>query len=467
MKVIDGTRMDLPVSSLEPNKFNPNVMSPEAKESLKEDMKRLGPKHDLRIDDIVVCPKNVFYNNPEFPSDRYVIIDGEHRWTNAVELEWPTIPCEIRTLGEDIAKAYNFRKNRERGQLDPVKEAELFNSEKLKQDQIARKYNVTRSYVASRLSLIQLDEKVKEMQQKPEEAFKKTKIAEFNEKHEEWEEAKSENADSESYRWYREEPEEPSEEELVPRGTLSASHLEAIASLPKEDQIKIADTVLDSGLTVRDTEDRVKRIKAEIAKQKRFQKALEEAKRPKCPNCGSDPKGFSYQGERLFTCSNAGCYNTWDYMKTRAEVEAEKEKHQTKADKDRTDKMKKGRENPRFIRMPETPEELNALTAPWILQKALQLTEISSINVTGKRGDEEVLLQYSPVGTWTHMDLTFHVKKGKTEQRFGFNVQPKDYKKFKAKSRVDMNMTPSDETREQLAKFFREIVKTNKDPWEQ
>ncbi len=470
MKIIDGTRMDLPVSSLEPNKFNPNVMSPEAKESLKEDMKRSGPKHDLRIDDVVVSPKNVFYNNPEFPSDRYVIIDGEHRWTNAKELEWVTIPCTIRTLGEDIAKAYNFRKNRERGSLDPVKEAELFHSEvkkELKQDQIALKYNVTRSYVASRLSLIQLDEKVKEMQQTPEETFKKTKLAEFNEQHGEWEEAKNESEDPESYGWARNEPEEPSEEELVPHGTLSASHLEAIASLPKEEQIKIADTVLECGLTVRDTEDRVKRKKAEISKQKRFQKALEEAKRPKCPNCGSDPKGFSYQGEHLFTCSKPMCYNTWDYKKTRAEVEAEKEKRQTKADKDRTDKMKKGRENPRFIRMPETPEELHQLTAPWIHRKVSQLTEISSINVTGKRGDEEVLLQYSPVGTWNRMDLTFHVKKGKKEQRFGFNVQEKAYKKFKAKSRVDMDMTPSDETREQLAEFFREIVKTNKDPWTQ
>jgi ParB/RepB/Spo0J family partition protein len=472
LKIVDGTKMDLPVSSLEPNKFNPNVMSPEEMESLKQDMKRSGPKHELRIDDLVVSPKNIFYNNPDFPSDIYVIVDGEHRWKNAVELEWPTIPCVIRMMGEQMARWYNYRKNKERGHLDPIKEAELFKSEidqGFKQDQIARGYNISRSYVASRLGLIQLDEKVKEMHQKPEEVYKKDKLAEFQEAHNEWEQ---ETEDESTYVQYSE-PEEPTEEELVPRGTISPSHLEAISSLPQEHQVKLAKEILDQDLTVRTTERRVKQIKKDLAEQKRFREALEKAKRPKCPKCGSAPKGFSYQGEHLFTCSSAMCYTVWEYMKTQEEVDAErkaeKEKRKSEADQDRIDKMKKGRENPRFIRTKETPEELHALTAPWILQKVLQFTEVSSVNISGKRGDENILLQYTPAGSYNRMDLTYIVRKDGDEKRFGFGVQEKDYKKFDAKSRVDMDfgMEPSDETREQLAKFFREIAKTNKDPWGQ
>ena len=478
MQIVDGTRIDLPVSSLEPNKFNPNVMSPEEKESLKEDMKRSGPKHELSIGDLVVSPKNIFYNKPDFPSDVYVIVDGEHRWKNAVELKWPTVPCEIRMMGEQMARWYNYRKNKERGHLDPIKEAKLFQSEidqDKKQDQIARGYNVSRSYVAGRLGLIKLDEKVKEMQQKPEETYKKEKLAEFQERHDEWQKAKDESEDSESYYYARNEPEEPSEEELVPRGTLSPSHLEAISSLPKEHQVELAKEILDNDLTVRTTERKVKETKRDLATLKRFEKALEKAKRPKCPNCGSDPKGFSYQGEHLFTCSSAMCYNVWDYMKTQEEVDAEKEaekkKHKDKADQDRIDKMKKGRENPRFIRMPETPKELHKLVAPWVLKKVLELTTVGKVSIHGKRGDKPIIIEYTPPGEWNRMNLDFIIGdiSDKERKHFGFSAQEKAYKKFKAKSRVDMdwNMEPSDETREQLAKFFRKIVKTDKDPWQQ
>lgn len=61
------------------------------------------------------------------------------------------------------------------------------------------------------------------------------------------------------------------------------------------------------------------------------------------------------------------------------------------------------------------------------------------------------------------MDLNFKID---DQFVFGFNVQPKNYKKVDAKCRVDMNwnMEPSEEMREALQKFFTEIVKSNKDP---
>lgn len=223
--------------------------------------------HDLAVDRVVVSPKNVFYNEPKAEDGIYVIIDGEHRWKAAEELGWDSIPCEIRNLGEELSKAMSYRRNKERGNIDPIKEAALFKSEidqGLTQDAVARKYNVSRPYVANRLGLVQLGEKVVEMFHEPEKAFKETQLRKYQEALEEWKELQ--NQEERGYS-YMSEPEEPSEEDFVTRGTLSASHLEVMATLPKEKQVELAETVLERDVTVRETEGRVKRIKNDLARE--------------------------------------------------------------------------------------------------------------------------------------------------------------------------------------------------------
>jgi len=61
-------------------------------------------------------------------------------------------------------------------------------------------------------------------------------------------------------------------------------------------------------------------------------------------------------------------------------------------------------------------------------------------------------------------DVTLLFRLGKTE--FAFNVEPKDYKRENAKSRVNMgwSLKPNEKNRERLRRFFSEIVKTDQDP---
>jgi len=72
--------MKIPADRIEPNKFNPNVMSHESYAALKADILRGD------YDPIVVSPKNVFYSDNSLPRDRYVIVDGEHRWRGCLDL---------------------------------------------------------------------------------------------------------------------------------------------------------------------------------------------------------------------------------------------------------------------------------------------------------------------------------------------------------------------------------------------
>ena len=455
----------LSLSHLEPNKFNPNIMPKETFDALVQDMKTSGPKHVLAVDRLIVSPKNVFYNDPKAEADKYVIIDGEWRFKAAAIAGWKSIKCEIRNIGEDIARALNYRRNKERGNIDPLKEAALFKSEidkGLTQEMVALKYNVSRPYVGNRLGLIQLDEKVVKIYRQPEESFKKAKVEEYEETHKKWETLQKQ--PGYEYLAHRE-PEEPPEEDLVPRGTISPSHLEAISTLPREKQAEIARDILEQDMTVRATERMVTRTKRDIAREKRFKAALEKAKRKKCPECGSDPEGFAHGDETKFRCSSQTqryCYNSWEFMKTAKEVAAEKAREKTVAHKEMVKRMQEGRKNPRYIRTLETPDELHLKVAPWVLRKVQELTEISRVSIYGKRGNEVADISYaSPEAARHNMNLSFRVGK----LGFGFIVQAKDYKKFDAKARVDMwGMEPSEETREALRHFFSKTVNTNNDP---
>lgn len=492
-------RINLPVLDIEPNKFNPNVMAPEEFESLKKGMKQSGPDHKLAVDRILVSPKNVFYKGP-LMTKGYVIVDGENRWRAAVDLGWKTIPCEKRMIDEALAKIMCYRRNKERGSLDPVKEAMLFKSEiidhGLTQEDLATKYNISRVYVANRLTLVKMDTRAIEMFRKPKEAFKKLVLGAHEKAVEEWkedtkefesqvEEARAEGAD-EPYEGYWErnkpqKPEEPTKEEFVPRGTMSTSHLEVISTLPAKEQTLMAARVLSRGWNVRETEEKVKRRKEEIAKAERFAKALATAKRKKCPGCGSDPEDFYWQDETKFKCPKSGCYTNWDFSKSANEVAKEQKGLRTEEQSSRTTDMKKrfkeARENPSYIRMKETPQELHEKVAPYVLKKLKELTELTSVKITGKRGNELIEIEYGPPKSGFHrMNLAVRTSdpdpEGKEnrwldwDRTFGFTVEEKNYKSIDAKSRVDLGWpsTPSPEARANLEKFFAETVETDKDP---
>lgn len=130
----------LEVDSIVPNNYNPNEMLSETFESLLQDAKEHGAE---ALDPILVRPLEFVGGKQQ-----YEIIDGENRWRAVKQLGWQRIRGIIRKVSLDEAKAINYRKNRERGNLNPFKEAKLFYDEwergngKLNLEEIAEKYGL-------------------------------------------------------------------------------------------------------------------------------------------------------------------------------------------------------------------------------------------------------------------------------------------------------------------------------------
>lgn len=134
------------IRDIVPNDYNTNVMPPDAYKRLVEDMRENGPR---AIDQILVRKAG----------KKFEIVDGFNRWRAAKELVWKTIPTEIRDVSLEDAKVINYRKNSERGTIDPFREAELFKSEidaGGTQEGVAERYGIDRSQVSYRLSLMKI-----------------------------------------------------------------------------------------------------------------------------------------------------------------------------------------------------------------------------------------------------------------------------------------------------------------------
>lgn len=147
---------DLEVSLIYPNNYNPNIMLAEIFDALLEDAQRYGSG---AFNPILVRPDN----------EGYEIIDGESRWKVVKKLGWERIKAIVMNVGLDDAKAINYRKNRERGIINPFKEAELFYDEwergngSLTQEEIAKKYGVSQPQIAQVLSRLKITEECREI----------------------------------------------------------------------------------------------------------------------------------------------------------------------------------------------------------------------------------------------------------------------------------------------------------------
>ena len=150
----------IPLDKIRPNPWNPNELVGERREALKQDMKAGG---GLAIDPILVRPIGREERTAHL---LYEIVDGESRWSIAGELKWHNIRAVAREMTEDQAKVLNYRKNYERGTINPIKEAKLFSDEMAKglsQEQVAEKYGVSQQQVSERLHLLQLPTRVQEL----------------------------------------------------------------------------------------------------------------------------------------------------------------------------------------------------------------------------------------------------------------------------------------------------------------
>ena len=100
----------LNVNELKPNDYNPNEMTESIFNHLKREYERVGMLQPILIN------KN------------HIIIDGEHRWKAAKEMGLEEIPVIIVDISDEDAKITTVNMNQIKGELNPVKFAELLKS---------------------------------------------------------------------------------------------------------------------------------------------------------------------------------------------------------------------------------------------------------------------------------------------------------------------------------------------------
>jgi ParB/RepB/Spo0J family partition protein len=360
------------IDKIEPNKWNPNVMGPIEYEALKQDMHVHGARG---IDPILVSPYKAYYQITEVKvTDKFIIVDGEHRWKAAGELHWKEVYCTIGDITEEDAKALCYRRNRERGNIDPFKEALLFKSDldqNMTQAKVAGKYGVEQGTVSHRLSLLKLDPTIIEKVQS------------------------------------------------MPRGIITPSHLEPIATLELKDQKILGESLLRESKregapfwSVRDIGFQVERIKKERAEEKALEKALETSEYPKCPECKKKPTRINYQGLPWVRCE--GFHTSWNLETGKREYEPES--HTEKTLTGETRKVPST-----VIRSVHTVKELHDIFTERIREFVPKL-KISGINVRGKFEDQEFSVELG--GYENSMSVSWHL--GNTWE--GFHAEAHDYR---------------------------------------
>ncbi len=190
--------IELDINKVEPNRDQPRKSFEE--DSLL-DLSDSIKQHGI-IEPLVVQKKD----------DYYMIIAGERRWRASKMAGLKTVPAVIKDLTDQEIVEVSLIENIQREDLNPIEEAlaykQLIDAFHLKQDEVADKVSKSRAVITNSLRLLKLDEKVQQM---------------------------------------------------VIDGNLSSGHARTILSLTEHaEQVKMAERVMDEGLTVRDLEKEIK-----------------------------------------------------------------------------------------------------------------------------------------------------------------------------------------------------------------
>jgi ParB family transcriptional regulator, chromosome partitioning protein len=196
----DQTLRHLPVDLIERGKYQPRTdMHQDALHELAESIKVQGV-----MQPIVVRP---------IAGDRFEIIAGERRWRATQLAGLDTIPAVIRLVGDESAVAMALIENIQRENLNPIEEAtalkRLQEEFRLTQQEVADAVGKSRTTVTNLLRLMSLNPDVRVM---------------------------------------------------LERGDLEMGHARALLSLENEAQSEAAKTVSGKGLSVRQTEELVRRL---------------------------------------------------------------------------------------------------------------------------------------------------------------------------------------------------------------
>ncbi len=221
------------VGSIEEAPWNVNVMPQEKFTLLVADMMASGPEGTDPID---TC---------DLGGKRYTV-DGAHRLRAAKKLGWEYVyelfHPDIDT--EEKARLFNFKRDYERGEIDPFKlgaSFKWFQEQGMKLDDIGKRFGLDKSTVSRRISLLGISD------------IAKPKLA---------------------------------------SAALPVSALEMLAPLPEPVQLKAAKALEKGGApTIRELEWKLPRWKEEYEEGIELKKMLDDpaAKVKKCPQCGGAP----------------------------------------------------------------------------------------------------------------------------------------------------------------------------------
>lgn len=190
----------LPLAALQPGKYQPRKdMSPEALDELAHSIQAQGV-----IQPIVVRP---------IGAERYEIIAGERRWRAAQIAELTEVPCLIKDVADEAAVAIALIENIQREDLNAIEEAQaldrLMLEFSLTHAEVAQAVGKSRTTVTNLLRLNTLEDEVK-------------KLLEF--------------------------------------GDIEMGHARALLPLTGEEQIEAGRHVAGKGLSVRETENYIRRL---------------------------------------------------------------------------------------------------------------------------------------------------------------------------------------------------------------
>jgi ParB-like partition proteins len=210
----------LPISKVEPNREQPRRAFDEAAlEELAESIKIHGI-----IQPLIVCKRGKMYE----------IIAGERRWRAAMKAGLKMVPALIRDYSEQELYEVALIENLQRENLNAIEEAvayrKLIEEYSLTQEQVAERVSKNRTTITNALRLLKLEDNV---------------------------------------------------QELLISGDLSAGHARALLSIADPDaQVAAAKKIVGEGMSVRETEEYVRKLlapKKEAKPQKKESAAVARA----------------------------------------------------------------------------------------------------------------------------------------------------------------------------------------------
>lgn len=193
---------ELPVEAIEPGRYQPrSAMDPERLQELADSISAQG-----LVQPVVV--------RPLARAGRYELIAGERRWRACQMAGMTTIPALVREIADEATLALALIENIQREDLNPLEEAvalrRLIEEFGLTHEQAAKSVGRSRASVSNLLRLMELAPEVREM---------------------------------------------------LDQRQLDMGHARALLTLERDDQIRAAREVVDKGLSVRQAEALVRRIR--------------------------------------------------------------------------------------------------------------------------------------------------------------------------------------------------------------